>query len=42
MSDPYLLATRSLGKLRELRPMFSAAGLEVIDLDTAGIAESSS
>ena len=40
MSEPYLLATRSLGKLHELRPMFSAAGLEVIDLDTAGIPES--
>jgi XTP/dITP diphosphohydrolase len=40
MSEPYLLATRSLGKLYELRPMFSAAGLDVIDLDGAGIAES--
>jgi XTP/dITP diphosphohydrolase len=39
MTEPYLLATRSLGKLYELRPMFSAAGLEVIDLDAAGIAE---
>jgi len=39
MSEPYLLATRSLGKLYELRPMFSAAGLEVIDLDGAGIPE---
>jgi XTP/dITP diphosphohydrolase len=40
MSDPFLLATRSLGKLYELRPMFSAAGLDVIDLDAAGIPES--
>ncbi len=40
MSDKYLLATRSLGKLYELRPMFAAAGLEVIDLDGAGIPES--
>jgi XTP/dITP diphosphohydrolase len=40
MSDPFLLATRSLGKLYELRPMFSAAGLDVIDLDGAGIVES--
>jgi XTP/dITP diphosphohydrolase len=40
MSEPYLLATRSLGKLYELRPMFSAAELEVIDLDAAGIPES--
>jgi XTP/dITP diphosphohydrolase len=34
-----LLATRSAGKLRELRPLFSAAGLHVIDLDDAAIAE---
>ena len=40
MSGKYLLASRSLGKLYELRPMFSAAGLEVIDLDGAGIPES--
>jgi XTP/dITP diphosphohydrolase len=40
MNEPYLLATRSLGKLYELRPMFSAAGLDVIDLDAAGIPES--
>ncbi len=40
MSDTYLLATRSLGKLYELRPMFSAASLDVIDLDGAGIPES--
>jgi XTP/dITP diphosphohydrolase len=39
MSDPYLLATRSLGKLYELRPMFAAAGFDVIDLDKAGIPE---
>ncbi|MEP7088021.1 MAG: non-canonical purine NTP pyrophosphatase, partial [Gemmatimonadota bacterium] len=40
MSDKYLLATRSLGKLYELRPMFAAADLGVIDLDGAGIPES--
>ena len=34
-----LLATRSGGKLRELRPLFAEHGLEVIDLDEAGIAE---
>jgi XTP/dITP diphosphohydrolase len=34
-----LLATRSVGKLRELRPIFAARGLEVIDLDEAGIPE---
>lgn len=36
-----LLATRSAGKLRELRPLFQAAGIEVIDLTEAGIAETS-
>jgi len=35
-----LLATRSAGKLRELKPIFEHAGLAVIDLVTAGIAES--
>lgn len=38
---PFLLATRSLGKLYELRPMFEAAELEITDLDAAGIAETS-
>jgi XTP/dITP diphosphohydrolase len=33
----FLLATRSAGKLRELRPLFASAGLRVIDLDEAGI-----
>ena len=32
-----LLATRSPGKLRELRPLFDAAGIRVIDLDEAGV-----
>jgi XTP/dITP diphosphohydrolase len=32
-----LLATRSEGKLRELRPLFAAAGLEVQDLRDAGV-----
>jgi XTP/dITP diphosphohydrolase len=36
-----VLATRSAGKLRELRPLFRDAGIEVIDLVEAGIAESS-
>jgi XTP/dITP diphosphohydrolase len=42
MSPPgsLLLATRSLGKLWELRPMFAAAGIPVIDLSEAGIASS--
>ncbi len=34
-----LLATRSAGKLRELRPMFAAAGLSVVDLPELGITE---
>jgi XTP/dITP diphosphohydrolase len=34
-----LLATRSAGKLRELRPLFAARGLTVLDLHDAGIAE---
>lgn len=34
-----LVATRSGGKLRELRPMFRAAGIDVVDLDVAGLAE---
>jgi XTP/dITP diphosphohydrolase len=37
---PILLATRSEGKLHELRPMFAAAGLPVIGLADAGIGES--
>lgn len=39
-SSPYLLATRSGGKLRELEPLFAGAGIEVITLERAGIAES--
>jgi XTP/dITP diphosphohydrolase len=35
-----LLATRSAGKLRELRPMFNAAGLSILDLAELGITES--
>lgn len=34
-----LLATRSAGKLRELRPLFENAGIDVIDLTDAGIVE---
>ncbi len=36
---PLLLATRSHGKLRELRPLFASAGITVIDLREAGVAE---
>lgn len=35
-----LLATRSAGKLRELRPLFEERGLTVLDLREAGIPES--
>ena len=35
-----LLATRSTGKIRELRPLLLARGIGVISLDDAGIAES--
>jgi XTP/dITP diphosphohydrolase len=34
-----VLATRSTGKLRELTPLFTAAGFEVVTLDALGIAE---
>jgi len=38
MSDgPWVLATRNVGKLRELRPLFADAGIAVIDLAEAGI-----
>ena len=39
-AGPYLLATRSAGKLRELEPLFARAGIEVITLDRVGIPES--
>jgi XTP/dITP diphosphohydrolase len=34
-----VIATRSRDKLRELRPIFAAAGFEVLDLDAAGMPE---
>jgi XTP/dITP diphosphohydrolase len=37
--SPWLLATRSAGKIRELRPMFARAGITVMDLDEAEIPE---
>lgn len=40
MTPRVLLATRSTGKLRELRPLFATAGFDAIDLDAAGIAVS--
>lgn len=39
MVSRLLLATRSGGKLRELKPMFAARGIAVIDLAEAGVAE---
>jgi XTP/dITP diphosphohydrolase len=36
---PWVLATRNAGKLRELRALFADAGIDVIDLVQAGIAE---
>ena len=40
MSSPrFLLATRSEGKLRELREIFRGFGLDVVDLSTLGIPE---
>jgi XTP/dITP diphosphohydrolase len=35
-----LIATRSEGKLREIRPMFAAAGLTLVSLDELGMDES--
>ena len=35
-----LVATRNPGKLHELRPMFAALGIAIVDLAAAGIAES--
>jgi XTP/dITP diphosphohydrolase len=39
-SGLYLLATRSAGKLRELEPLFTRAGIQVVTLERAGIVES--
>lgn len=36
--EPLLIATRSAGKLRELRALF--AGLSIVDLEEAGVSES--
>jgi XTP/dITP diphosphohydrolase len=35
--EPLLIATRSAGKLRELRELFGRAGLDVVDLTEAGV-----
>ncbi|HEY2517555.1 MAG TPA: non-canonical purine NTP pyrophosphatase [Polyangiaceae bacterium] len=39
MTTRILLATRSAGKLRELHPMFQAAGFDAVSLDDAGFPE---
>lgn len=36
---PWILATRNLGKLRELRALFADAGIDVVDLGQAAIEE---
>jgi XTP/dITP diphosphohydrolase len=38
--DTLVLATRSTGKLRELRPIFAAVGVRVLDLAELGVDES--
>lgn len=38
--DALVLATRNAGKLRELRPIFDAVGVRVLDLNEAGVPES--
>ena len=39
MTGAILLATRSAGKMRELRPLFAGAGIPVLDLVEAGLDE---
>jgi XTP/dITP diphosphohydrolase len=40
MTQRVLIATRSAGKLRELRPLLAAAGFDAIDLRDAGVVAS--
>ena len=40
IAPSWVIASRSAGKLRELRPIFSERAIAVIDLSEAGIAES--
>ena len=37
--QPWILATRNAGKLRELRALLADEGIAVVDLDEAGVAE---
>ena len=39
MSQPWVLASRNAGKLRELRGLFSTFAIDVVDLCEAGVAE---
>ena len=39
ISAPWILATRNVGKLRELRALFADSGIGVVDLEQAGIPE---
>lgn len=39
VAEPWILATRNAGKLRELRALFAARGIAVIDLVEAGVVE---
>ena len=38
MADPWILATRNAGKLRELRDLFASHDISAIDLSEAGVA----
>ena len=39
MSQPWVLASRNAGKLRELRMLFSTVAIDVVDLREAGVEE---
>ena len=41
MTEALVLATRNAGKLRELAPLFAAAGIAVVDLASVGMHEES-
>ena len=42
MTQPWVMATRNAGKLRELAAFFAARGVDVVDLQDVGIAEDAS
>ena len=39
MTEPIVLATRNVGKLLELRPLFASRRIDVVDLAAVGLAE---